>query len=101
MPLLDAAHIIGDKKVLGDPIIVNGISLCKIHHAAFDAHYMGVTPDYQIKVSNSLLEEIDGPMLKHGIKELHDSYLKLPKNSSLHPDKARLEIRFDEFKKAS
>lgn len=34
--LLDAAHIISDSEELGDPIVSNGLSLCKIHHAAFD-----------------------------------------------------------------
>jgi putative restriction endonuclease len=34
--LLDAAYIIADKEDIGDPIIQNGLALCKIHHAAFD-----------------------------------------------------------------
>ena len=101
MQLLDAAHIIGDKQEMGEPLIINGLSLCKIHHAAFDAHFMGVTPDYQIKVAEKILNESDGPMLKHGIKELHNSNLLLPTKKNFHPDKNRLEIRYNEFKKAS
>ena len=31
--LLDAAHIIEDGKPGGDPVVTNGLSLCKIHHA--------------------------------------------------------------------
>lgn len=100
LKLLDAAHIIGDKEELGQPVVVNGLSLCKIHHAAFDANFMGVTPDYQIKVAHKLLDEIDGPMLQHGIKELHNTPLWVPERRNLRPDKARLEIRYEEFRKA-
>ena len=45
--LLDAAHIVPDKdERLGQPVIPNGIPLSKIHHAAFDAHLIGIDPDY-------------------------------------------------------
>ncbi len=101
LPLLDAAHIIPDASERGEPIIVNGLSLCKIHHAAFDANLMGITPDYQIIVKKDLLEEIDGPMLKHGITELHNHKLILPRKANFHPDKDRLAFRFENFIKAS
>jgi putative restriction endonuclease len=45
--LLDAAHIVSDKdERLGQPVVPNGIPLSKIHHAAFDAHLIGIDPDY-------------------------------------------------------
>jgi putative restriction endonuclease len=36
--LLDAAHIVPDHfaGTLGDPIVPNGMALCKIHHAAYE-----------------------------------------------------------------
>jgi hypothetical protein len=46
--LLDAAHIVADKdERLGQPVVPNGILLSKIHHAAFDAHLIGIDPDYR------------------------------------------------------
>ena len=43
--LLDAAHIISDKdERLGQPVVPNGLPLSKIHHAAFDAHLIGIDP---------------------------------------------------------
>jgi predicted restriction endonuclease len=30
---------------LGQPVISNGLPLTKIHHAAFDAHLIGIDPD--------------------------------------------------------
>jgi putative restriction endonuclease len=32
---------------------------------------MGIPPDYQVVINDELLDEIDGPMLKHGLQEMH------------------------------
>lgn len=98
--LLDAAHIIGDKDDLGDPVIQNGLSLCKIHHAAFDHNIIGINPDYQVLVRQDILEEIDGPMLKFGLQSLNKSRLILPSHRRDWPDRERLEKRFASFLKA-
>ena len=98
--LLDAAHIISDKEG-GRAIVTNGLALCKIHHAAFDQNIIGVTPDYIIKVRNDILQEIDGPMLKHGIQELHNNNLYLPSKKNSQPDKGYLEERYDKFNRAA
>jgi putative restriction endonuclease len=34
--LLEAAHIVGDPEEHGEPLVSNGLSLCSIHHRAFD-----------------------------------------------------------------
>ena len=61
--LLDAAHIIADAdEKFGQPVVSNGIPLSKIHHAAFDAHLIGIDPDYGLHVSQRLLAQNDGPM---------------------------------------
>jgi putative restriction endonuclease len=99
--LLDAAHIIGDSKPNGDPVVPNGIALCKIHHAAYDKNLMGIRPDYQVVINSELLEEIDGPMLKHGLQEMNGRSLRLPRRILAHPDKVRLDVRFAEFLSAS
>jgi putative restriction endonuclease len=98
--LLDAAHIIPDHDERGEPTVSNGLSLCKIHHAAYDSNLMSISPDYKIHVKIDLLEEIDGPMLQHGIKELHKQTIILPRSKVHHPSKNNLAIRFEEFLKA-
>lgn len=95
--LLDAAHIIPDGEPGGEPEVSNGLSLCKIHHAAFDLNYLGITPRYKVQVRQELLEEIDGPMLQHGIKEMHGRTIILPKSKNSRPSVERLEQRFDRF----
>ncbi|WP_148615526.1 HNH endonuclease [Nocardioides rubriscoriae] len=96
-PLLDAAHIIGDSDDMGDAIITNGLSLCKIHHAAYDQNLLGITPDFRVKINSSLLDEIDGPMLRHGLQEMNGRELWLPKAASDRPDIQRIAFRYDQF----
>ena len=95
--LLDAAHITPDIEVTGEPVVSNGLSLCKLHHAAYDRHFLTVRPDYTIEVRRSILEETDGPMLIHGLQGLHDRPIYLPREQSLQPDRDRLEQRYAAF----
>jgi putative restriction endonuclease len=62
---------------------------------------MGIRPDYQVVINSELLEEVDGPMLKHGLQEMHGKRLHLPRRPAAHPDKDRLEARYSEFRSAS
>jgi putative restriction endonuclease len=98
--LLDAAHIIADANDEGIPIVPNGLALCKIHHAAFDKNIIGISPDYQVRIREDILAEVDGPMLKFGIQSLDKTCIILPRNPIEHPDRDRLKERFDEFMKA-
>ena len=85
--LLDAAHIIEDGQPGGDPVVTNGLSLCKIHHAAYDRQLLGITPDYTVKINSEILTEIDGPMLKHGIQEMNQRQLWVPRSAKDQPDR--------------
>lgn len=98
--LLDAAHIISDKEEQGDAIVTNGLSLCKIHHAAFDNYIIGISPDYIVHVREDILEEIDGPMLKYGIQSMDQNKLILPRSKNEYPDRDRLAMRFERFSAA-
>ena len=98
--LLDAAHIIPDSEG-GKPFVRNGLSLCKIHHTAFDQNIIGISPDYLVHVRPDILEEIDGPMLKHGIQEMHNSKLILPRSKVSQPNKDWLAQRYEKFLKVS
>ena len=95
--LLDAAHIISDKdERLGQPVVPNGLPLSKIHHAAFDAHLIGIDPDYRLHVSERLLDLHDGPMLE-ALKQLNGGMLHLPKRNKDCPDRDRLALRYEQF----
>ncbi|HUH98370.1 MAG TPA: HNH endonuclease [Anaerolineales bacterium] len=98
--LLDAAHIIPDTVPESQMTVDNGISLCKLHHAAYDSFILGVRPDYIIEVRQDILEEEDGPLLQHGLKDLHGSRLILPSSRSQYPNKEALEWRYSRFARA-
>jgi putative restriction endonuclease len=98
--LLDAAHIIPDNLPEGYPNINNGISLCKLHHSAYDSFILGVTPDYIIQVREDILEEEDGPVLQHGLKGLHKTKLTLPISRNQWPSRDALEWRYSRFTRA-
>lgn len=96
--LLDAAHIIADKhEKLGQPVIQNGLPLAKTHHAAFDAHLIGIDPNFTIHVAKRILEQRDGPTLE-AIKKLHHNQIYLPSRDRDRPDRDRLAERFDQFR---
>lgn len=98
--LLDAAHIVPDREEAGEPRVPNGIALCKLHHAAFDGFFLGVRPDYRIEVGERILTESDGPMLVHGLQELHGRAIELPRRRELRPDPELLELRYERFRAA-
>lgn len=44
--------------------------MCKLHHAAFDRNIVGLRPDLIVEIRNHILEEVGGPMLRHGLQDL-------------------------------
>jgi len=95
--LLEAAQITPDVDPLGEPVISNGMALCKLHHGAFDRHFVGVRPDLTLEVRADLLEEEDGPTLVHGIQALHHARIRVPTRREDRPARGRLERRYEDF----
>lgn len=98
--LLDAAHIVGDVEELGEASVTNGLSLCSIHHRAFDHDLVGVSPDYEVRIATRLLEDEDGPMLEL-LKAFDGQRLHLPASRAAQPDRELLANRFERFQLAS
>jgi putative restriction endonuclease len=97
--LLDAAHIVGDADEGGDPTVSNGLSLCSIHHRAFDEDLVGIAPDLSVHVSRRLLDDDDGPMLDL-LKGFHGATIDAPAKRLWRPDADRLATRFSRFREA-
>jgi putative restriction endonuclease len=97
--LLDAAHVKGDAEG-GEPVVPNGIAMCKIHHAAFDASIMGVSPDYVVHIRDDVREERDGPTLRYALQGVHGSSLEVPRRRAARPDRDLLAERFERFSAA-
>jgi putative restriction endonuclease len=95
--LLDAAHIVPDQEPEGVPSVSNGLSLCKLHHAAFDSLFVTVNLDYRVVVREDVLDEQDGPMLLHGLQELHGRAIQLPRRSEWMPSRDSLSQHLRRF----
>jgi putative restriction endonuclease len=99
--LLDAAHIVEDRdERWGQPAIPNGLPLSKVHHAAFDAHLIGVDPDYRIHISERLLHQHDGDILR-ALQQLNGSKINWPRRTQDAPSRERLDLRFAQFRSAA
>jgi putative restriction endonuclease len=99
--LLQAAHIIDDRDPGGHATVVNGVSLCAIHHLAYDRNLMGIDPEGVVHIARRLLEEVDGPMLANGLQHFHGAAILQPGRRDERPDPARLAIRFERFAEAA
>ena len=95
--LLDASHIAPDSAPEGEPVVSNGLALCKLHHAAFDGYFLTVDPDYRVRVRGDLLVEKDGPMLRHGLQELDGNRIEVPRRKPLQPSRDLLAVRLERF----
>jgi putative restriction endonuclease len=99
--LLDAAHIVPDREEAGIAAVRNGLALCKIHHAAYDSFVLGIRPGLVVEIRADLLEEIDGPMLEHGLKGRHGQrVMVVPKVRAERPDRDLLDERYTAFRSA-
>ena len=99
--LLDAAHIVPDGEPRGEPVVPNGLALRKIHHAANDVNLIGVRPDLVVDVAPRIRDEVDGPMLLHGLQEMAGTQLLVPHQRAAQPDPERLAYRYEQFRDAS
>ena len=95
--LLDAAHILPDAEPEGEPVVRNGLALCRLHHAAFDRFFLAVRPDRIIEVRADVLEEVDGPTLRHAIQGLHGEPIVLPTKIVEQPAPEFLAERYERF----
>ena len=82
----EAAHIIPFNKSNNDDVR-NGISLCKLHHWAFDKYLISVDESYNVIVSELMTER--GPT-EWMLKTLYGKAILLPEQKELYPDQSAL-----------
>jgi putative restriction endonuclease len=91
---------VSDADEAGEPTVTNGLSLCSIHHRAFDEDLVGVSPDYVVEVHPRLRDEEDGPMLAL-LQGAHGESILVPRRTALRPDRELLAQRFERFRATS
>ncbi len=92
LPVLDAAHI---QPYLGarSNHVQNGLVLTKEFHALFDRGYVGVTPDYEVRVSERLREEF-----KNGHRYYpfdRQKLVQLPRDARQRPSRDALAWHYE------
>ena len=99
--LLEAAHILPDRDVRGRPEVPNGLSLCRLHHGAYDRNLLGIRPDLVVEIAPMLMEEHDGPVLEQAIKGFDQKRVQVvPRRRVLWPRREYLEERYEAFRRA-
>ncbi|WP_367875365.1 HNH endonuclease [Luteolibacter sp. Populi] len=94
--LLTAAHIYPDRHEMGVADVTNGIALSTLHHTAYDTLLIGISPDLRIEVSDRIFSETDGPLLE-GLKALHGTGMRVPREVDFRPNRDALAFRFEKF----
>ena len=64
-----------------------------MRRVGFGRMILGVRPDYVIRVRADVLEEVDGPMLRHGLQGLQGQRIVVPSKRVDRPDEGRLGER--------
>jgi putative restriction endonuclease len=100
LDLLEAAHIREDAAG-GEPVVSNGVSMCVLHHRAFDRDVIGIRPDLVVETRASVLGESDGPTLTHALQGVHGRAIRRPTQAEDRPNKQYLEERYERFRAAS
>lgn len=95
--LLDAAHIVRDAHPDGMPRVSNGLSLCKLHHAAYDRNLLGVTGSGRVVMGALIMNTVGDLAHQYALAKLDGVSIALPVEPNEHPDRDLLERRFKEF----
>lgn len=93
-PLLQGAHIVPDSHAAGIAHVQNGLSLCALHHAAYDRSILRVGPDYVISVEQEWIEASDH-FAKASLVEFDGRSIATPAASEHRPSPELLRWRFE------
>ena len=92
----EAAHII-PFSVSGNDDVRNGISLCQLHHWAFDRGLISLSNDYTVIVSELMVERGPDQWL---LKTMKGNEILLPRKHEEYPAQEAMEYHREEvFKK--
>lgn len=97
--LLDACHIVPWTEDVSNRLNPkNGLCLNLFFHKAYDTHLLGISPDYDIKISKRLLETADALDFRAYLAALHGRKVFLPEH--FLPSRDLLASHYEAFQKA-
>jgi putative restriction endonuclease len=92
-PLLQGAHIVADSDAAGIPTVQNGLSLCSLHHAAYDRDIVRIKSDYTIAVEREWIDAGDS-FARVSLSEFDGRRILIPSDLAHRPNPDLLESRF-------
>jgi len=92
-PLLQGAHIVPDAAAEGVAAVQNGLSLCSLHHAAYDRNILRISPDYIINLEREWIRDGDR-FAKAALTDFDRRPIVLPRSSEHYPNRDFLARRF-------
>ena len=97
--LLEACHIVDWADNIENRLNPsNGICLNVLFHKAYDRNYLGISPDYEIFVSDKLFDEqYKQDNIRSFFKHYHKTKIQIP--DRFLPNKVLLDIHFQKFEK--
>lgn len=96
--LLEACHISSwkdDVKNRTNP--KNGLCMNPLFHRAFDKYLMAVTPDYDIIISEQMIDATKENTFRQYLQKLKGTSIRMPEKFS--PDRDLLAIHYEQYKK--
>lgn len=95
LELIEAAHIVPHSHEKGTDEIGNGISLCALHHTAYDRSLIYFDDEFNILVNNSKMEYLEKVGLDSGFRKfqaLAFDKIQLPLNHALRPNTENIRM---------
>ncbi len=95
LELIEAAHIIPHSHELGTDEIDNGISLCSLHHTAYDRSLIFFDEDLNILINEDKIAYLEKVGLDSGIRKfekLSFDKIQTPRNNILCPNIGNIKI---------
>lgn len=95
LELIEAAHIVPHSHELGTDEIDNGISLCALHHTAYDRSLIYFDEQLDILINESKMEYLEKVGLDSGIRKFEKlafDKIQIPENHTLRPNIGNIKI---------
>jgi len=95
LELIEAAHIVPHSHEKGTDEIGNGISLCALHHTAYDRSLIYFDTDFNILINTTKMEYLEKVGLDSGFRKfqaLAFDKIQLPTNHTLRPNVENINL---------
>lgn len=93
-PLLQGAHIVADSDAMGVPSVQNGLSLCSLHHGAYDRGIVRIRRDYTIRVEQRWISAEDS-FAEQVLSAFDGRQILLPSEPTHRPNPDFLAWRYE------